>query len=293
MADAHLLPIVLALSAASLFGISNLVARFGLRHADALTGSLVSIGSTAAFYWVLFPFFLREADWTADRLLVFLAVFALIGLFTPSISQFLAFEGNRRLGPTISGTVAATAPLFAASSAVLVLGEQPTLNVGLGTLGIVAGVMVLSWRGRGVRDWRYWALLFPLGAAILRGIVHMAAKIGFAEAAAPFTAALVTFTVSLLVVLLAHRLSGRSLARAAPRGGLRWFVVTGVLNGTALGILYAALSLGQVIVVSPVISTYPLFTFVLSLMFGIERLGPRIFVGVVMVVGGAIAVAIS
>jgi uncharacterized membrane protein len=64
-----------------------------------------------------------------------------------------------------------------------------------------------------------------------------------------------------------------------------------VLNGLALLCQYVALSLGRVVVVSPMISTFPLFTLGISLLFGVERLSLRIGVGVLLVVLGVVVIS--
>lgn len=297
--SASALPILLALLGAMGFGLSGLLAQYGLRHGDARVGSMISIGTTAALYWLMLPVALREAHFTARTLVEFVLVFGAVGLFSPGLSLFCSFEGNRRLGPTISATIASTAPLFGAAAAVSVLGERMTTGIALGTLGIVAGVMVLSWRGRGRRDAPLWAVLFPLGAAVLRGGGFAATKLGFSLVSAPLLAALVAYNVSFVGVFLARRLSGQgapwtglglSALRGIWRSGLRWFFITGTLNGAALACQYVALSRGDVVVVAPVVSTYPIFTFGFSLLFRAERLSTRIALGVALVVLGVVAV---
>lgn len=289
------LPLLLAILAAMLFGTSSVVARIGLRHADARQGTLISIGSTTAFLWLLYPLLGGGTHWTTGALLRFAALFAGVGAISPSLSLLLAFEGNRRLGPTVSGTVASTAPLFAVTAAVLLLGEHLTPMLALGTLGVVAGVMVLSWRGRRPREVPGWALLLPLGAAALRGVSHMATKYGLNLTPAPYVGVLIAFNASFLLVGSAHRLQGRTLPpgglRAFVVGGSRWFVVTGFLNGMALLCQFTALGQGRVVVVSPVVSTFPLFTFAVAMLLGVERLGVRIGVGVLVVVAGVALVA--
>lgn len=289
------LPVLLALLAAMLFGTSSVMARLGLRHGDARQGTLISISSTAVFLWLLYPLLGTGTQWTAGALLRFAALFAGVGLLSPSLSLFLAFEANRRMGPTVSGTVASTAPLFAVTAAVLLLGERLTPMLAVGTLGVVAGVMVLSWRGRRPREFPGWALLLPLGAAALRGLSHMATKYGLSLTPAPYLGVLAAFTASFLLVGSVHRLQGRTLPPGGLQGlvlgGSRWFVVTGVLNGTALLCQFTALGQGRVVVVSPVVSTFPLFTFAVSMLLGVERLDVRILVGVLVVVAGVALVA--
>ncbi|GIS91195.1 MAG: hypothetical protein CM1200mP20_12360 [Pseudomonadota bacterium] len=59
-------------------------------------------------------------------------LFMLIGLFRPFLSANFALAGIRHLGPTLSSTLASTAPLFGVLFAVLILGESmtPTLLLG-------------------------------------------------------------------------------------------------------------------------------------------------------------------
>ena len=287
-----LFPVFMALITSFLFGLSALVVQFGLRHSDARNGSLYSIGTTALMYWLMLPFFLSEVTWSLPLLKWFVAWFAIIGFFTPGISLLLAFEGNRLLGPTISSTLASTAPVFAVASAIAILGERPPPVVLLGATGVVAGVILLSWRGRASRDWRLWAILFPLGAAFFRGSIHMGTRYGLTEVSAPFMAALVSFNAAFLTATLRERLLCPQSLRFPGWPGFRMFALTGILNGMALIPMNISLMTGQVSVVSPIISTFPLFTFFFSMVLRVERLGPRTIAGMVVVVIGVVAISL-
>ncbi len=290
MFDSQSLPIFLALGAAASFGVSVVVAQAGLREVNARVGALLSIGATAGFFWLLFPLIHPETAWGTVSLPRFIGLFIVVGLFTPGISLYLAFEANRRLGPTVSGTIASTAPLFATISAIVVLGEQPTPSIALGTLCIVAGVMVLSWRGAGDRTWPLWAVLLPLGAAFFRGSIHMGTKYGLGIAEAPFTAAMITFTAGVAMVSIYSRGSRAALKPGGLRRATKWLLLTGVLNGVGVFCLNSALTAGQVVVVSPIVATFPIFTFFLSLALRYDRFGARVLCGVVLVVGGVTAI---
>lgn len=284
------LPIFLSLGAAASFGVSVVVAQAGLREVNARLGALLSIGATAGFFWLLFPLIHPETPWGNIPLPQFIGLFIVVGLFTPGISLYLAFEANRRLGPTVSGTIASTAPLFATISAIVVLGEQPTPAIALGTLCIVAGVMVLAWRGARDRTWPLWAVLLPLGAAFLRGGIHMGTKYGLGIANAPFTAAMITFTAGVVMVALYSRGSRTALKPGGLRRAIKWLLLTGILNGIGVFCLNSALARGQVVVVSPIVATFPIFTFFLSLALRYDRFGARVLCGVVLVVGGVVAI---
>ena len=87
------------------------------------------------------------------------------GLIRPVLSANLGMAGTRLLGPTISSTLSATAPLFGISFGLFILGETLTWPVAFGTAGIIAGVLILSSGRAASRDWPLYALAFPIAAA--------------------------------------------------------------------------------------------------------------------------------
>jgi drug/metabolite transporter (DMT)-like permease len=48
------------------------------------------------------------------------------------------------------------------------------------------------------------------------------------------------------------------------RNGIAWFAATGVLNGSAMLLMYAALTMAPVWTVAPIVASYPLVTAVVS-----------------------------
>ncbi len=140
-----LLTSLLALAAAAQFAAGTLLSRRGLDRMDSVSGAVLTVGCATLIYVAVAPFTVPSDAWFSPAVLIFAAV----GVVRPSISTILALEGNRRLGPTVSATVASVSPLLAVAGGVLFLAEQLTWPVLAGTLGVVAGVAVLSWQGRG------------------------------------------------------------------------------------------------------------------------------------------------
>lgn len=285
--SAEHLALWLSLGAAVLFGTGAAMARMGMRYLDGRTGSLISISANLLLFVALMPFYLRAEYWVHPAALWFV----LIGLVHPALSLALSFEGISRLGATISATLASTAPLFAAVSAVLVLGEHLTPPVLAGTLAIVAGVMVLSWQGRTPRDWKYWMLLFPLGAAAIRGVTQMGFKLALTDLPSPLFGALVTTSVSVVLGWGVWRAAGGRPPSRAALPGMVIYLVNGVSTGVAIIMLYTALRLGQVVIVSPVVATFPLATLAVSLAFRTERFSGRVATGVLLAVAGVALIA--
>jgi len=283
------LGIALALASSALLGTAVVIANVGLRHLDPARGALVSIPSTTLFLWLLAPLLYRGEGWSAAAL----AIFAVVGLIFPAVVTLLNFASNRITGPTIAGTVSSTTPLFAVFGAVLFLGEPLTLAAAAGTAAIVLGVVALMARGDAVpRNWAGWVILLPLAGAAIRGGSQAAVKAGLALWPEPFVAVLVGYTVSCATIFAAGRTLVPKDAAPLSRGGILWFVAVGFCNGLGVLAMYAALNVGQVSVVSPLVATYPLFTLALSALFlREERFGPRVLLGVALTVAGVLVLA--
>ncbi len=282
-------PVLLALNSAVLFALAIQVLNLGLKHADPETGSLLHIAATTVFYWLLSPLFVEAAFWLTTATLLFCAV----GLFRPVLSANLALQGVRLLGPTLTSTLAATSPLFGVLFGVGLLGEQLSLPILVGTGAIMAAMVVLAQRGGGPQHWPLWALLLPLGAAFFRSGGHLLTKIGFAEVASPYYAAMISYTVSCALAAGAHRLRRRRRIAWRSRD-LFWFVVAGIINGLSVLSLNSALHLGDIVTVVPIVSCSPFVTMLLSvLVFRRETITRRSLLAMLLVVPGVILIAVS
>jgi drug/metabolite transporter (DMT)-like permease len=271
-----------ALAAAAGLGAAMITTQLGLRYASPAAGAAIGVPSSTLVFWCLAPFLLDSRGFS----LAATGIFALVGLFFPAAVTLLTYTGNQRMGPTITSSVSCTTPLFALSGAILFLGEGLTAGNVLGTAGIVLGMLALTWGGNArPRSWPLWALALPVGAAAIRALAQVLTKAGLALWASPYTATLIGYTVSAVVILAATRLRGPRVP--ADRRATPWFVATGMLNGASLFLMYTALAKGKVALVSPIVATYPLFTLALSmLILRHERVPPRVALGAVLTVAG-------
>ena len=164
-------PVLFALASAFLFAVGGQLQFIGLSSIDPRSGTMISIATSALFYWVLSPFLLDGSHWTQPAVLIFI----LVGLFRPSVSANLSVAAIRHLGPTLSSTLSATAPIFGATMGVLWLGEILTWPVALGTAGVITAIILLSREGaRAAKTWPLWALSLPIGAAAVQiGRAHV------------------------------------------------------------------------------------------------------------------------
>lgn len=281
-------PALLALIAAALFGLQAVLGKHSLVFVDAQTATMISIVTAALIFWVIAPWQMRAEYWLTPAVWIF----GFNGLLHPTVSMYLSFEANKRMGPTVSSSVASTTPMFAVAGAVFGLGESITVEILLGTCTVVAGVIALSWRRRGVGAWALAALFFPIGAAMVRAFNHVWTRFGLGVLDDPHFALTVSFTVAGVVSLAAWLPRSRTRGKKINSRGLFWGVASGITVALAVGIMYIALSTGLVVVVSPLINTYPLFAMALALLVGQEFPNPRILLGVVLIVGGAALISL-
>jgi drug/metabolite transporter (DMT)-like permease len=282
--DATLQVIALAVLSAASFGAALVTTHSGLKTMDAPSGAKVSIPTATLLFWLLSPV-ADLAGWQAAAV----GIFALVGLFFPAAVTLLTFEANRRLGPTVTGTIGSAAPLFAVLGAAAFLGEPLGARELFATSIIVLGSVALSsWREAGGGESPRSDLWLPWTAAVLRALAQVLSKAGLALWPNPFAAALIGYTVSSAVVW-AGAFGGRGKAPVFTRHGVAWFAATGVLNGAAVLLLYHALNAGPVYIVSPIVATYPLFTLMLSAaVLREERFNRHVLAGVALTVAGVV-----
>lgn len=276
--------ILWALCAAVFFGLALVLAQFGLRSISPTHGALLTLPSMTALLWALAIVFL---DWRGAEL-VGVGSFIAAGVLFPGIVTVLTHEANRRMGPTVAGALGNLAPLFAVPAAAILLGELPRPLQAFGILTIVVGIVLLSFTRRSslATSWPFWVVVLPIGAAAIRGLSQSVIKLGLMHWPSPFGAVLLTYTASCLVVTAIVLLRG-DWPSGFRREGVLWFGGVGLANGAAMVSLYQALDRGPVILVAPLVATYPLVTLALSaVIFRAPRRDPILVAGVLLTVIG-------
>jgi drug/metabolite transporter (DMT)-like permease len=276
--------ILFAFASAAFLGAGVVTSQLGLRTMEPLAGAAISVPAFTLLFLLLSPILLagEPVVWRG------LPIFAAIGLVFPASLTLLAFASNRALGPVITSTLSNLAPLFSVALAVVVL-HEPLRGMQLAGLmiAVIGAVIISVTRPRDLGHWRSFALLLPLAAALVRGVIPPIVKLGLEVWPSPLWACFIGYVMSSLVLLAVQRARQRTFLADAPTTGQLWFVVTGIVNGLATLAMFAAVRHGPITLVAPVVSVYPLVTILLStVMLKHVAITPRIIGGTVLAVAG-------
>ena len=277
-----------AFQTALCFSITHILVRRGLVHSNALTGSLISLGTSALIFWLLLIVLIPLSELRDPGIGYFIAG----GIFAPAIGQTLGYIGMERLGVARSSPIVNTSPIFSSILAVIFLGEVWVFQNIIGTCLVIAGVIVLSSRKSADGNWRIKDVVYPVLAALAFGISSNLRKAGLTEVPCPLLGAAVTLGTAFLVLLLIVQLRGGRHALNWNAQGGKWMVAGALVNTCALLSFFAALNLGDVVRVEPLVACNPLLSLVWTGIFlrGIERLSGRVVGGALVTVAGTVLV---
>lgn len=137
-------------------------------------------------------------------------------------------------------------------------------------------------------------LLFGFGAAMSYGTSQVLTRHSVSNLAPPLVGAFVALAWGTLGFSL---MSVRSIAKAGERSarGTMFFVLAGLFSACGIMLMFQALKRGEVVIISPVLATNPLFTlvFAAALLRGVERITPRIVLGALLVVAGVVVLTVA
>src|SRR5581483_2994 len=273
-------PQLIALASAFSYAFCIISARLGLRYSNSTTVTYVSLLVHTSVLWPIV--FFRGVPSVP---LAALALFLTAGSLQPAIRLF-TYTGIAKIGAARSYALRASAPLFSAVLAIIFLGEQTTLP-------IVAGIFLTSWESGG-KPVLWLDLALPVFAALLAGIAQPIRRQALSLANEPLFFAAIVGAISLVWYVLYLALPGTEKP-VWNRKSLVPFVSAGLFETLGIWLSIAALSHGTVVVVTPLLSTSPVWVLIISSIFlrHVERITWKITLGTLGVVAGTIIIALG
>jgi len=288
---------IFALLTAFGFAAGDTAVLFALRTSTPITGILTLSAITLLIYGPIALATYPVSEIGLQSFFIFLAA----GIASPGLAGTFLYMSFRRIGLSRSITISSSAPLFTILFAVITLGERPTAGVYLGTLLIVAGVMVLAQEQRshskslaeGKSVWH--AFIFVILATIMFVLAAIFRKIGVALIPSLSVGLSISAMGGLLVVALWHPFLPKADRVRIARPALGFFIISGILSSSGHLAFFAALQRGPLSIVAPLAYTSPLFALVLAwlLIREEERLNARVVFGAILICAGAALVTMS
>lgn len=284
-------PEAIALLAAFSYALFTIYGWFGLQYSTPLAATIVSLLARTVLLWTA-VFVTGGIPGFAALALV---VFVVLGILQ-SVTSLLTFIGLHKIGTSRSQPLRNTYPLWSALIAIVVMHERAGVMIVAGTLLIVVGVVLISWKPDvPPAGYRWWHIVYSLLAGMLAGIAFPLRRYGLTITDEP-----VFFAAIVAVVSLGGAMPYVGLSRSS--GGAKWhpmgvlhFSLSGFFEGLGALLSLMALSTGRVVVISPIVATTPLWNLIIAILFlrGREEINGRTIAGTVSVVVGTIAIAIG
>jgi drug/metabolite transporter (DMT)-like permease len=279
---------LLALGTALCYAAALVSSRLGLKHSTPTTVTLVSILIQNAALWS--AVFLSGG--VPDVSPVAVLLFCVVGIFQMGV-RLLAYTGVLKIGASRSSALQSINPLIAATIAIVILRERATLLIIAGTVMVVVGIILVSWKAeREIASFRWWHLLLPIGAACLTGINHPLRRYAFSLSNEPLFFSAFMGLVAFVGFVVYMAVSPHAPRPIWDRKAIAPFVWTGIFETLSILLIMTSLSMGRVVVVVPIAATYPVWALVGARLFlqDVERIGVKAVTGILTVVAGTIAI---
>jgi len=310
---------VFALLSSIFFAGNAVCVRLALRGSTAATATLASVVTNIAALWLLAAFTGSLSRVFQPASLIFLAA----GAFAPAFARLTYYESINIIGVARASTLSNTTPIFTAILAVPILHEQMTWRLILGTLMVVAGVALAvkpedrkpAARSAAVAEvamphpepaggWmsrfrgslrgdqrRTLGILLAVNTAVMASISFLLRKTGLGFLPDPTLAAALTVTGSLVLLAPFQAVRWRRDPLRTDRNSLTYLVAGGLLTTAGFLSYFLALNLGDIVRVTPLGNTSPIFAVGLLYMFRqIESVAPSTSLGAILTVAGVVFV---
>ena len=284
-------PQLLALITSVSYAGALVCSRLGLRYSTPTTVTLISILIQNLVLWTA-VFALTGLPAVAG---ISVGLFCIAGVFQLGV-RLLAYTGVLKIGASRSSALQSINPLISATIAILVLDESVTALILAGTLLVVAGIILVSWKAeRELPSFRWWYLLIPIGAAILTGVNHPLRRYALSLSNEPLFFSAFMGLITLITFAGYMSISSAEARLVWDRRALLPFLCTGIFETFSIMLILRALSIGPVVVIAPIACTYPVWSLIGAKLFlrNVETITLKDAIGILSVVGGTVAIHLA
>ncbi len=293
--------IAIALSLLAAIGLSStaILGRAGMPRVHPVT--TVGVTLVLGFLGVLLAALLFEFSglWRVPQAV--LPWIVVVGLVHFAIGRSLGYISINAIGASRTALFISTQAPFAAFLAIAFTGEPLRPLVAIGTAAVLVALLLASGDSltQGWRTDRSYLLgcLIALAAGAGQGGGYVLAKRTVVLYDSPLVVSGLSMLAAVLIVVPVVALAAARYpaVRSFDRRSMSFIVLSGLSSSVPSIAQFLAVQKGDVVVVAPIMATFPLWTLLLSHIFiaRLERITLRLVAGALMAVGGVIAVALG
>jgi uncharacterized membrane protein len=272
------------------FAVANVTVRHGMRYSTPLTATFVSLIIHTVVLWtaVFLTGGIPRVAWLG------VAAIFLTGVVQPAMRVF-QYKGMEKIGTSRAITLRNSYPVLSVVIGIVFLGEQITLLGTIGTVLIVAGIVLSSWKlEEQFKDFRWLYVIYPLITASITSVVHPLRRFALLQSNEPLFFAALVGPISLLSFAAYYATPVNQEKLVWDRRAFWPFLLSGLGETLAVLFMLNAFANGPVVIVSPISATSPIWTALLGAIFlrQLEGLTWASMLGTISVVVGVIAITL-
>ena len=263
--------------------------RGALSSLNPAATSLISLFVTVLFAWIYYRLEGGWDEWHLRGVLWFMAV----GVVGTLGARYVSFVSILKVGLARGSIIVQTSLIWSAAMAVAFLGERVSVGVGLGTLAIMLGSILLLYKGDVTR--RHIPLrhyLYPALTALCLAFSHIFLKFGFFWLPSASVGMSVSTSTAFFILLAVMPFTDEGLPRIWERRPLLIVTLGGLFNALAAVFFQSAIKGGRIVEVIPISRLSVLLIIFFSWLFfrKQEAVTFRVVLGGLLSVVGAFAI---
>jgi len=223
--------------------------------------------------------------------------FAISGLLAPGIARLLYYKGMETVGASVNSSVFATYPLYSSLFAVLLLNETFSSINFLGIMCIILGAISIerslrsnAWDKRILKR----SLILPVLATLMNALSYIIRKHGLTIYNEPLLGVAIGHAISFLLFFLLSIFPNSVRRSFVSKKDFGLFWKAGAILSFVWILAFSALSYERVSVVTPLLSTEPLFVILFAYVYlkELEHISFKLIISTVLIVFGVVLVGI-
>lgn len=291
--------VLYAFASAVFAGTTSILAKMGIKDVDSHVATAIRTIVVLVFSWMMV--FVVESQWTVNDISIKSYVFLILSGLATGASWLCYFKALQIGDVNKVVAVDKSSTILTMILAFIILGEQITINMILGMIGIGIGTYLMIQKKKvnvednkqikGIKN-KAW-LLYASLSAIFASLTSILAKIGIDNVESNLGTAIRTIVVLIMSWIIVFITKKQHEVKNIDRRSLAFIVLSGLATGASWLCYYKALQDGLASVVVPIDKLSILVTVGFAYIFLKEKLSKKSVIGLGLIVVGTLALLIK